>query len=165
MLDKQVVVREGEKNQSVTVVLGAGVGAPAPVAGSLPKTPAAGSPSQSGPATRRGESSSTWKTVGWVLGGAGVIGLGVGATLGVIALGDKNNAHCMNNVCDPGSTGGIRTSALASDVGWIAGGVLLGAGAGLVLFAPSTAREPSVGVSVAPVVSASTAAVVASGTW
>ena len=39
-------------------------------------------------------SSSPWKTVGWVLGGVGLAGLGVGAVLGVIATEDKTRAHC-----------------------------------------------------------------------
>jgi hypothetical protein len=138
ILDRQVMVKEGERNQAVAVVLGAA--APTP--------------------------SSTWKTLGWVLGGTGVVGLGVGTVFGVIAMGDKNGAHCdANNVCDPGTTRGIKSAALVSDVGWIAGGVLLAGGAALVLFAPSGSRKPESGVNVAPVVTASGGAIVAGGSW
>ena len=84
-LDQQVVVTEGEKSQKVAIVLGAPP--PAPDTGG----------------------SSTWKTVGWVLGGVGVAGLGVGTVAGLIAMGDKNNAGCnSSNVCNQGTTGAIE---------------------------------------------------------
>jgi hypothetical protein len=152
-VDQRMLVKEGEGNQAVAVVLGA-----APAA--QPPSPGAASTSDFG------GSSSPWKTVGWVLGGAGGVGLGVGAVFGVIAMGDKNAAHCnANNVCDPGTVSGIKSGALISDLGWIAGGVLLASGAALVLFAPSGRREPTASVRVAPVVTASGGQIVAGGTW
>jgi hypothetical protein len=175
--DKEVVVREGEKNQSVAVVLGSAsvpVGPSslprAPAAASTPETRTAASPSQrpevvAAPADSGG-SSSTLKTVGWVLGAGGVVGLGVGTVFGIVALTDKSAADCTtNNVCNPGTTGRIKSSAFASDVGWIAGGVLLATGAAFVLFAPGASHEPTAGVSMGPVLTANGAGVVARGNW
>jgi hypothetical protein len=153
-LDLQRLLKEGEKNQAVAVVLGAAPPAPSASQGTVPAPEA---PSRS---------SSPWKTVGWVLGGVGVAGLGVGTVFGVLATGDKTRAHCdANNVCDPGTVSGIKSAALVSDVGWIAGGVLLASGAALVLFAPSASRKPTEGVGVVPVVTARGGEIVARGTW
>jgi len=168
-LDKLVVVREGEKNQDVAVVLAAPPAAhPAgPSAGSTAETAGAGSTSQPPPAadtSNAGGSSSTIKTLGWVLGAAGVAGLGVGTVFGLIAM-DEKSSHCSNNVCDPGSTGGIKSDALVSDVGWIAGGILLAGGAALVLFAPSGSGEPGAGIRLSPVVTASGAGILTEGSW
>lgn len=137
-LEEQLVVKEGEKNQAVSVVLGA---------------PSRGS-------------SSPWKTVGWVLGGAGVVGLGVASVFGAVAMGDKNAANCdARNVCDRGTTGAIKSAAQASDVGWIAGGVLLASGAAMVLLSPSAGSDAAARVRVAAVVTASGVRVVVGGSW
>jgi hypothetical protein len=142
-LDLQVVVREGERNQPIAVVLG-----PMPV-----EQPVEGRPS------------SPLRTLGWVLGGAGVVGLAVGAVFGIVAIGDKNKAHCgSNDQCDPGTSSGIKNAALASDVGWVAGGVLLGGGAALVLFAPKS-HEVGVSVSMAPAIAAGGGQLVVGGHW
>lgn len=170
-LEKQVVIREGEKNQSLAVVL---VPVSTPAAASTatvaPSTPAPARTSQQPPPVSEtpidsGGSSSTLKTLGWVLGAGGVAGLGVGTVAGIIAIGDKSSAHCENKVCDPGTTGRIRSSALVSDVGWATAGVLLATGAGFVLFAPSGNHERTAGARVAPVLTAGGAGVVAGGSW
>jgi hypothetical protein len=154
-IDQQVLIKEGEKNQAVTAVLGA---APAATPPSLPG--AAESPRSSG------GTSSPWRTAGWVLGGAGVVGLGVGAAFGIVAIGDKNAAHCdASHMCDAGTVVGIKRAALVSDVGWIAGGVLLASGVAFVIFAPRGSHEPTAGVRLAPVVTASGGELVAGGSW
>lgn len=147
-LDKQVVIKEGEKDQPVAVVIGA------------PPAAASGAEQPVG-------SSSPWKTVGWVLGGAGVVGLGVGTVFGILAMNDKSAAHCdSSNVCDPGTTSGIKTAALVSDIGWIAGGVLLAGGAALVLFGPhGRGHEAAVSVRVAPTLVAGGGGAVVGGSW
>jgi hypothetical protein len=112
---------------------------------------------------------SPWKTVGWVLGGAGVVGLAVGATFGIVAMARKNGANCdANNLCDPGAASDIKTTSLVSDVGWIAGGVLLAGGVALVLLAPKAERQSGLGVKsvkVVPTVIASGGAVVLGGSF
>jgi hypothetical protein len=164
-LDQQVLVREGEKSQSVAVVLGA---APRPVSAAAP-SPAPAPPSPPAPARSAADSgsSSQWRAVGWLLSGAGVVGLGVGGIVGLVALGDKNGAHCdANNVCDPGTTDGIKNAALVSDMGWVAGGVLLASGVALLLFTPSGSHGSSTGVRVTPIVTANGAGgVVVGGSW
>jgi len=150
-LDQQVVVREGEKNQAVSVVLGALPAPQAPAAGGDRSVDAA-------------HPSSPWKTLGWVLGGAGVIGLGVGTVAGVIATSDKSS-DCANSTCKSGTLGGIKSVALVSDVGLIAGGVLLASGAALVLLAPSGNHEAAATVRISPSVTASGGGIVLLGLW
>jgi hypothetical protein len=151
-VDQQMLVREGEQSQSAAVVLGA------PPATALPATPPT-SPESGG-------SSSSWNTVGWITGGVGVASLAVGTVFGVIAMGDKNSAHCSNNLCDPGTSSGIKSAALVSDIGWFAGGVLLASGAALVLFAPKGGQEVTTSsLRVAPAWVASGGGAVLGGSW
>jgi hypothetical protein len=152
-VDAQVLVKEGEKNQPISVVLGT----PAPSV-----TPSQPTDSGGGP--------SPWKTVGWVTGGVGVAGLALGAILGFVALYDKSNAHCdaQTNLCDPGTSNVIKTAALLSDIGWIAGGVLLATGAGFVLLSgggghPQNASAAS--ARLAPVVTANGGGAALVGRW
>jgi hypothetical protein len=160
-LDQQVVVVEGEKNQKVAVVLGE----TAPPAPNTPTAaPKAATPSEV-PETPT-SASSPWRTLGWVLGGAGVAGLGVGTVFGVIALDDKNSAGCnANGVCRSGTTSAIKSTSLVSDIGWIAGGILLASGTALVLFTLSATHGAEAGLRLAPTITASGAGVVAGGSW
>lgn len=133
--DRQVLVKQGDKNQEVSAVLGA------PAAGPPPATPtpavAPSSPETPPPSTST-SSGSGWKTAGWVLGGLGIVGLGVGAVFGIVAMGDKSGAHCdANNFCDPGPLDSGRSAATGADVGFIAGGALLAGGIVVLLLAPS----------------------------
>jgi hypothetical protein len=154
-LDLQVVIREGVKAQVVAATLEPPAsGSPAPVAASA------------SPSTGAAPSSGSWQTVGWVAGAIGVVGLGVGAAFGISALASKSAAHCdVNNVCDPGTTRAIKNAALASDVGWIVGGVLLAGGVGLLLFAPPASAPPSAGVRVVPVAAAGGGGIVMGTPW
>jgi hypothetical protein len=161
MLDQQAMVREGEKNQEVAVVLGAA--APAPASPTSRSPAPAEQPAQ--PADS-GASQTPWKTVGWIAGAAGIVGLGVGAAFGVIALHDKNTAGCnAANVCQPGTTGSIKSAALASDIGWIAGGVLLAGGAALVLFAPSGHASAATAVRIGPSLVSGGGGALLEGAW
>lgn len=148
-VDQQVLVREGEKNQPVAVVLGS----PAPTAAAVED------------GARPQQRAGPWKTLGWGLVGAGIAGLGVGAVSGTIALVDKNGAHCEDGVCARGTLGAIRTAAHGSDVGWATGGVLLGGGLGLLLWGPRAGDVPAAGVRVAPVVAPTAAGIVARASW
>lgn len=80
------------------------------------------------------------RLVGFIVGGAGVAGLGVGLSTGIMALGKKStaDADCSNTlkVCtaegrDAASSG--RTLAVVSTVGWIVGALGVGAGAYFIL--------------------------------
>ncbi len=88
----------------------------------------------------------TQRTVGYVVGAAGIVGLGVGAVFGLSAIGSKNDAasgdHCSKDLesCDRTGVDAMREargSALASTIGFAAGGALLATGLVLVLTAPS----------------------------
>jgi hypothetical protein len=155
-IDQQVLVKEGEKNQPIAVVLGA------PAAPAVPTTPAAPAPSP----VDSGGGSSPWRTVGWVAGGLGAAGLAMGGVFGLLAINAKSNAHCdANNVCDANTASGVKSAALLSDVGWMAGGVLLAGGAALVLLAPRTGHEQAASAQVAPVVMANGAGAAVAGRW
>jgi hypothetical protein len=123
-----------------------------------PNASATGVPTDhgSGPEPTGGENKgSPLKTVGLVAGGLGIVGIGVGTVMGILAIGknnDSNNGHCdkTTNLCD--STGlGMRSDAgtfgNVSTIGFIAGGVLLAGGATLWLLAPSSSVQaaPTVG--------------------
>jgi hypothetical protein len=133
-LDRQLVLREGEKDRHETVVLGPA----APPASAPPPAPA---PVASGPSWW-----TTQRTLAVVGGGVGVIGLGVGAIFGGLALSDQSQekSSCSSGGCPnrPQAQADYTTgnqNATASTVAFIAGGAFLAAGA--VLF--FTAHDPS----------------------
>jgi hypothetical protein len=97
----------------------------------------AGATSASGDDGAKGKNT---RTLGWILGGVGVAGLGVGAIAGGLALGKKgvtdDECNSVTRACsqqgkDAASAG--RTFALVSTVGWIAGVLGVGAGAYFIL--------------------------------
>jgi hypothetical protein len=152
-VDLPVLVNEGAKDQVVSVVLG-----PPAAQGAT-----AGSPLPAGPTETTG-SSSTMKTLGWVVGSVGLAGVVLGAVFGIVAMADKSS-HCTGNVCSVGSTGGIKTDALVSNIGWIGGGLLVGTGVALLLLAPGGNTATKGGVSVTPTFAVGSAAVVLDGRW
>jgi hypothetical protein len=126
-IEKSFVFQEGEKDRHEKIVLGAvPASTPAP---SLPNSENE-TPSSSGDRQR---------TAGLVIGGAGVVGLGIGAVLGIMAQGAWAGSQ---HQC-PGGCSAL-TEANVATVGFIAGGALLAGGAVLYFTAPR------VGVSVAP---------------
>lgn len=163
-VEKKFVVRDGEKNRHLAVTLGGAPAAPQSAQGAaLVATPPALPP----PSDRA--SGSTWsdrKTLAVVAGGIGVIGLGLGAAFGAMTYSQWNNAktECLSN-CGAGSQAlndknSATTSATISDVGFIAGGVLLAGAAVLWFTAPSGAQ-----VQVAPTASAQGAGLALRGTF
>lgn len=97
--------------------------------------------------------SNTQRTVGYIVGGAGLVGLAVGAAFGFSAISQKGdrNDHCnaQLTLCD--ATGidkddQARSSATASTIAFIAGGALLAGGAVLVFTAPKQ-KKVTVGFS------------------
>jgi serine/threonine-protein kinase len=99
------------------------------------------------------EPSSKQRTVGWVLGGTGLVGFGVGGVFGTLAYLHEQDAKkvCTSSVCEPGS-GGIEHSnkaqdfALVSTISFIAGGALLATGAVLYFTAPSSEQTANIQV-------------------
>lgn len=87
------------------------------------------------------ERGSTQRTIGWVVAGAGLAGLGVGAGFGLDSLQKRNRAndHCNGDLCD--ATGvSLRDKAMTSGnvatIVGIAGGAVVLGGLVLVLTAP-----------------------------
>ena len=95
------------------------------------------------------------RTVGWILVGAGGVGVALGAVTGVVAL---SNASTVKTACGPdyltcdkasvdaASTG--KTMATVSTISFIAGGALAAAGLYFVISSPAKttagSREPSI---------------------
>lgn len=91
------------------------------------------------------------RTAGFVVGGLGVVGLGVGAVTGILALGSASTvkSSCNTDVTpatcktqeglDAMSSG--QTTATVSTIGFIGGGALLTAGLVMILTAPKSASK------------------------
>jgi serine/threonine-protein kinase len=117
---------------------------------------AAPAPSADGtsPVADTGESpGSTQRTLGLVMGGAGVVGIAVGAVFGVRMLSKKSqykehqapDGHCLDMDCQTLSEE-ARSAGNVATVGWIAGGVLAATGTVLYLTAPKKETGARVGV-------------------
>ena len=143
-----------------------------PAAGTAPAGATPGAPSDATPGAEGG-GGVPWRTVGWITGGVGVAGLALGTVFGVMAMSDKNGAHCdASGACDPGKLSDANSAATISTVGFIAGGVLLAGGAALVIFGPSgsapASATPASGgatLKVAPLVGARDAGLLLGGSW
>ena len=124
-IERQVVAVEGEKELRVSVVLPS----PVEVAETVHGSPASRSPRM---------------TLAWALTGAGAAAIAVGATAGVIAVVNKDAAHCdADRRCDAGPLGTARTAAAVADVGFVAGGALVAAGVALLLLPARHASRES----------------------
>ena len=99
----------------------------------------------------------------------GIVGLGVGTVFGMMAISDHGSAKCNpQNVCFSGPLNDARSAASAADVGLIAGGALLAAGLGLVLFAPGGGRgeeHPATTAVMAPVLAPGGGGFAVRGAW
>jgi hypothetical protein len=83
------------------------------------------------------------RTLGFVLGGVGVVGVGLGSYFGVAAISKKNsgNAHCTGKLCDAQGLSlesDAHTDATVSTVAFAVGAAALAAGAYFVLTAPAS---------------------------
>ena len=149
------VIAEGQKAVAIKASFETNALAPTATSDATPARVDAGS-SAAPPSSR-------WRTAGWITGGVGVAALAGGAIFGLLALNRKSSSHCdASNVCDPGSADGIRNAALLSDLGFVAGSVLLAGGAAILLFGPGKSA-PRTGLGVAPVVATSGGGVVIGG--
>jgi hypothetical protein len=139
-IDQRLLVKEGVASQAVTVVIGP-----------PPAQPAA-TPAQPEKAETK-KTASPLRTIGWVTGAVGVVGLGVGAAFGLIAMGDKSDANCnAANQCLSDPLASARSAALISDIGFIAGGVLVATGATLVILGNKKTEHPPATATLLPMV-------------
>ncbi len=109
------------------------------------------------------------RTIALALGGAGVVGVGVGSFFGLrsIAKHSDYEALCSENVC-ASSAGPIHDEAVAagnaSTVAFVLGGVLVAGGVVLWLVAPPSA-SPAARLRMAPTVGSSGAGAIVAGEW
>ncbi len=153
-LDREVRIKEGEKNQSVDVVLATPKFPPSP----MPLSP----PERVPPPSLPPEMNPYWRVTAWALGTAGIAGLVTGAAFGIAAAVEKN-ADCQGSACAKDTTSRIRTNALISDIGWISGSALLDGCLAVVLFAPKA--KPSTALRLTPLVGPGGAIARIEGNW
>jgi hypothetical protein len=136
-VEKTVVVKEGERDRHVSVVLESHVPVPAPAAES--------------------DGGSAQRTWGLIVGGVGVAGLVVGGVFGLTANSTYKNANCPNCAAVPQNA---YDQATISTIAFIAGGALVAGGAVLFFTTPSGDR-----VALAPTFGPGVAGMSARGAW
>jgi serine/threonine-protein kinase len=115
-------------------------------------------------------SGGTQRTIGIIVGAAGLVGVGVGSFFGLNAMSKNNDAktHCTADVaCDPQGvslTDDAKNAARISTIAFVAGGVFVAAGAVLWITAPK-ASPATGGVLVAPMVGAREGGIAVRGGW
>lgn len=125
-VERHSLVREGEKAQSVIATFG-----PRPGDKVQPVRPI-------GPITTEHETP-TLRYVGYGAAGLGVVGLGVGAVLGLVTI-SRKNSECDDKLCNPGTRDSLSSTAAVSTVAFVAGAALAAGGVALVLLTPSKAQ-------------------------
>jgi hypothetical protein len=124
-----------------------------PTPATQPAADATGATTNPPPAADTG-SGSGLKTVGWIAVGAGVVGIGVGAVTGLMAVGKNNDSKALcpdEGACR--SRDGVDANESAqslgtvSTIGFIGGGVLVAGGVLFILTAP---KDRTTGMRVVP---------------
>ncbi len=133
-IEKVIVLREGDKQRRETIVLGP-VPSPGPATTSASDPPSKHAGADALAVDRTTGTSPMW-TVGWVVTGVGVVGLGLGTLFGLKASSSKSDGCGADHLCDSGKLTDAKSAATLSTIGFIAGGVLLAGGLTLVILAP-----------------------------
>lgn len=148
LVDRSLVLREGERDRRVSVV----IGNPVPTAATAPpaqesKAAPVEAPAPQGDQVSATGSGDTQRLAGWITGGAGVAAMGVGIVVGLVAKSSYDGAPgCSGTTCT--SSTGFNTSNSAIGTGnaataiFVVGAVATTAGVVLWLTAP---RAPSSG--------------------
>jgi len=159
-VELNVILREGQKDQPVTVMLAgsppSGPTAPGPGVGPSTATGAQGAAATSvrGFSRRTGVDQ---RTAGWVIGGVGIGALAAGEILAFVAKSSYDGAGCRGTVCP--TLAALDTQNSARNLGNVATGLVAGGGAlmaaGLIVWitAPhgqSAAKTSSWQVGLAP---------------
>ncbi len=151
--EKVIMIREAEKARRVQIVLEVAPPRAQPGLATGTESPPDGS---------------TQRTLGLVVGGAGVAGIVLGGVFGLVSKATYNNAlqnECGNNPGNCSTQGAqdgqsAQSQATISTVGFVAGAVLLAGGAVLFFTAPKAGR-----VGIAPTVGTGAAALNVVGAW
>jgi hypothetical protein len=151
--EKQAIVSEGEKGKRIVATLG---NAAPPAGGALAL--------EKGTNPELSAAPSSWRTVGLVTAGAGVLGAGMGAVFGVMALNGKSDAGCDANSMCPNSDAATtlrdaKSAGNLSTIFFVGGGVLTAGGIALFALAPTGT------VRATPNVGSKSVSVTLSGTW
>jgi hypothetical protein len=160
--DRQVLVSQGQKDRVVSASLVPAGGMPAPLATTQVLPPALP------PAPDRAAS---WRTAGWVAGGVGVVGLGLGAVFTAVTLSDKSAGQCNDlGACKSfGSVESAKGAAAVAGVGFIGGGALVVTGALLLLSTPApreaSPAPPRTRLRAVPTIGARGAGLLVGGAW
>jgi hypothetical protein len=167
--EKTVVIHEGEKARREVVVFGAGAASTAtPEEGTVMSSTSSVPPPGETPSAASGPGpGDTQRKVGLALGGVGAVGIVVGSIFGLVAKSSFDHGfkdECNGKTSCTSSQGvsdvqGAYDQATVSDVAFVAGAVLLGAGAAVYLMAPRG------GVSVSPAVGTRGGGLTVRGTW
>lgn len=151
----KVTLAEGE-TRAIDVTLGPPL--PAAPEATPPGPPAPSAPLAS-PTTRAVESAHSGgglRVIGWIVGGVGLAGVGVGAATGILTMSRKAtvNVHCSaSKGCDQTGYDAAqsgKTLAVESNISFAAGAVLLVTGVSLVLFGGSHANPTALFVAPSP---------------
>jgi hypothetical protein len=126
-----------------------------------------------GGANGSGASGSGQRTLGIALGGAGIVGLVVGAVSGAVAISRSNTSKANCSPTDPNfcnaagvsARQGEQSAGTVSTVAFVAGGAFLAAGAVLVLTAPSGRTAEAVKVGLVPWAPGADAGLAILGRW
>jgi hypothetical protein len=120
---EQILVRMGEKNRPLEVVFLT----PKPPEARIEAVPV--TPPRVMPPIR---SPRTLQTLGFVTIGVGAAAVLAGGIFGITAIATES-AHCMNELCDPGTVATLQTETTLSTVGLIVGAVLVATGVTLAI--------------------------------
>jgi hypothetical protein len=176
VVTRQLLVKEGEARRQEHVIVGdiglppgPGVPGPATQQGATPApSPVDSAAAQSSPGL------GTQRLLALTLGGAGVVGLGVGTVFGLLsgtAWGNAKSAcggdasHCANVSSGQSFRSTAETDATVSTVAFIGGGALLVAGAALFFTAPQPEGRAGVAVRAVPSVGPGQAGVALNGVF
>jgi hypothetical protein len=147
-VEKKVIVSEGDKDRREKIV----IGAPAQAGQAAQGTQATAAPALApGSASSAPSNASTQKTLGFVAGGVGVVGVALGAVFGIVASSKWSSAKSdCGPSCGPDAPAqqeksSAESAATVSTVGFVAGGVLLAAGLTLFLTAPPETKPATTG--------------------
>jgi hypothetical protein len=110
--------------------------------------PAPPPPAKDEPPREETSRGGTQRTLGWIIAGAGVVGLGVGGFFGARTLSQKStvDAHCAGSFCDDDGLAAndrAKSAATISTISFIAGAALIAGGVVLVLTAPRASHTAS----------------------
>jgi hypothetical protein len=185
-LEKSFVICEAQQSRHETVTIGAAPAAPAspppttvgsPPGSTLNPTTAASTQPLSPPPAPAGDNGATQRSLGYIIGGAGLVGIGIGAIFGLkmkSKISDRDNVNKCSETssCTDADVASInqltrdaRSAATISTVGFVAGGVALAGGIVLIITGLPKESKPTSALNWQPWVETNTAGLAMGGIW